>query len=111
MLPGTPNRLPTRATATTSRAAAVRDDAEDIDQFTPDAAFSALRNNHMSLTGGRRAREGREAMGALRAARRQRTRGTGAGFGDRHRALEIVVATQEILAGCPKVWGTHSVRV
>ena len=84
-------------------AAAVRDDAEDIDAFTADDAFSALKNNHMSLTGGRRrGREGRAALDALGLARRQRDRGAGAGFGDRFRALEIVAAAREILAGCPK---------
>ena len=84
-------------------AAAVRDDVEDIDAFTADDAFSALKKNHMSLTGGgrRRGREGRAALDTLGLARRQRDRGRGAGFGDRFRALEVVAAAREILAGCP----------
>jgi hypothetical protein len=53
------------------------------------------------MTGGRRVREGKAAMDALGVARRQRDRGAGAGFSDRFRALEIVAAALEILAGCP----------
>lgn len=91
-----------RSSHATAGAAAVRDDVEDLDELTPDAAFAALKNNHMTLTrGGRRGREGRAAMDTLAAARRQRHRGAGGGFGDRFRALEVVAAAREILARCP----------
>ena len=87
-------------------AAAVRHDAEDIDSFTPDAAFAAMKNNHMSLTaashrGRGRGREGRAAMETLGAARRQRERGSTDAFADRFRALEVIAAVREILACCP----------
>ena len=78
-------------------AAAVRDDAEDIDSFTPDDAFDALRRNHATLTSGRRMREGRAALDTLARARRS----IGGCAIDRCRALEVVAAVREIIEGFP----------
>jgi hypothetical protein len=90
-------------------AAAVRDDAEDILEFTPDDAFEALRKNRMTLTAGRAPRgsgvgswvQGRESMDAIAAARRRRKGGHGGGFGDRMNALGVVTAACDVLASLP----------
>ncbi len=86
-------------------AIAVRDDAEDILEFTPDDAFEALRKNLMTLVAGRGPRGGsrgypREALESIAVARRQRRRGRG-WVGDRVSALGVVAAARDVLACLP----------
>ena len=86
-------------------AVAVRDDAEDILEFTPDDAFEALRKNLMTLVAGRGPRGGsrgypREALESIAVARRQRRHGRG-WVGDRVSALGVVAAACDVLACLP----------
>ena len=85
-------------------AVAVRDDAEDILEFTPDDAFEALRKNLMTLVAGRGPRGARgyprEAMESIAVARRQRRQGRG-WVGDRVNALGVVAAARDVLACLP----------
>ena len=87
--------------------AAVRDDAEDILEFTPDDAFEALRKNLMTLVAGRGPRGyprgyPREAMESIAVARRRRKHRGDGGFGDRANALGVAAAACDVLAFLPR---------
>lgn len=86
---------------------AVRDDAEDILEFTPDDAFEALRKNLMTLVAGRGPRGyprgyPREAMECIAVARRRRKHRGDGGFGDRANALGVAAAACDVLAFLPR---------
>ena len=94
---------------------AVRDDAEDILEFTPDDAFEALRKNLMTLVAGRGPRGyprgyPREAMESIAVARRRRKhlrmgrmgKIQDGGFVDRANALGVAAAACDVLAFLPR---------
>ena len=80
-------------------AVAVRDDAEDILEFTPDDAFEALRKNLLALVADRGPRGGsrypREALESIAVARGRASRAVGRG---RVSALGVVAAACDVLA-------------